>query len=167
MVPSPPADGFLVTIKSPSMAAPLDRDDGMRSPPGDSRSTANSWKCTRMVQPSRVTRTRPAPAATCTTFASVVPSAMMPEECRKSRDGSRRLKLLPMSGSRSASARKEILKARLTGFSLLRSAESLYQLHGHPMLRLDFLENTIPILQVRIHFRRVFPNKGDRPVDLG
>src|ERR1019366_3086330 len=35
------------------------------------------------------------------------------------------------------------------------------------MLRLDFLKNTILALQVGIHFRRVFQNEGDRPVDLG
>jgi hypothetical protein len=35
------------------------------------------------------------------------------------------------------------------------------------MLRLDFLKNTILILQVGIHFRRMFQNEGDRPVDLG
>src|ERR1035441_9235880 len=35
------------------------------------------------------------------------------------------------------------------------------------MLRLDFLKNTILILQVGIDFRRVFQNEGDRPVDLG
>src|ERR1035438_10385638 len=35
------------------------------------------------------------------------------------------------------------------------------------MLRLDFFKNTILILQVGIHFRRVFQDEGDRPVDLG
>jgi hypothetical protein len=34
------------------------------------------------------------------------------------------------------------------------------------MLRLDFLKDTILVLQVGIHFRRVFQNEGDRPVDL-
>src|SRR5665647_2212722 len=92
------------TIQSPSMAAPVERDDGMRSTPGDSRSAMNSWKWTRIVRTSRATRTRPASAATRRTSAAGVPSGIMSAECRKSREGSVRRKPLPMSGPRSASA---------------------------------------------------------------
>ena len=100
------------TIKSPSMAAPVDRDEGMRSTPGDSRFAMNFWKWAHIVRTSRLTRTRPASAAMRRTSASGALSGIMPAERRKSREGSLRRKPLPMSGSRSASAWKAMLKTR-------------------------------------------------------
>ena len=75
---------------SPSIAAPIDRDDGISSTPGDSRCATNSLKWTYIVRRSPVTKTRPESAAMCRTCGSGVPSGITPAAPWKSMDGSLR-----------------------------------------------------------------------------
>jgi hypothetical protein len=95
---------FSQAKSSPSIAAPIDREDGMSKTPGDSRVATKSRKWTLMVRRSAETSTRPSSAAIRKTSGSIAPSGIVPEAARKSIAGSLRSSPFRMSGSMSASA---------------------------------------------------------------
>lgn len=95
---------FSQTKSSPSIAAPIDREDGIGKTPGDSCVPTKPWKYTLMVRTSPETRTRPSSAAIRKTSGSSVPAGIMPAAGRKSIDGSLRSSPFRISGSISASA---------------------------------------------------------------
>lgn len=92
------------TSNRPSMTLPIGRREWTSSTPGDSWSWLNCAKWAGRVPTSLETSTRPASAVIRRTSGSGVPSRMTPPAARKSIDGSRRRKPLPIAGFRSASA---------------------------------------------------------------